>query len=76
MTGEGEASGADAPTVLAEATEAVKKATEAVQTTSRSIPRPSRRVVGLDRLASLTREMSLHALATAFLLGLIVARRR
>jgi hypothetical protein len=37
MTGEGEASGADAPTVLAEATEAVKKATEAVQTTSRSI---------------------------------------
>ena len=80
MTGEGEASGADAPTVLAEATEAVKKATEAVQTTSRSIAEAveagRRPGAPLDRLASLTREMPPHALATAFLLGLIVARRR
>ena len=36
MTGAGELSGADAPTMLARATEAVQKATE-VRTTSRSI---------------------------------------
>jgi hypothetical protein len=36
-TGAGEPSGADAPTMLAQATEAVLKATEAVRTTSRSI---------------------------------------
>src|ERR1700724_4482060 len=56
MTGKCEASGADAPTVLAEATEAIQKATEAVQTTSRSIakaveagrraPAPPRRAGG------------------------------
>jgi hypothetical protein len=80
MAGEGEASGADAPTKLAEATEAVRKTSEAVQTTSGSIQkaveagrRPS---VRLDRLASLTREAPLQSLAIAFLLGFIVAQRR
>jgi len=37
MTGAGEPLGADAPTMLVQAMEAVQKATEAVQTTSRSI---------------------------------------
>jgi hypothetical protein len=67
MAGEGEASGADAPIRLAEATEAVRKATEAVQTTSRSIARAvgvGRRPASLlDRLASLKREAPLQALA-------------
>jgi hypothetical protein len=80
MTGEDEASGADARTMLDGATEAVQKATEAVQTTSRSVAEAvetGRRPGGpLDRLASLTREAPLQSLAIAFLLGFIVARRR
>jgi hypothetical protein len=80
MTGKCKASGADAPTVLAEATESVQKATEAVQTTSRSIAESveadRRPDAPLDRLASLTREAPLQSLAIAFLLGFIVARRR
>jgi hypothetical protein len=79
MTGVGEPSAADAPTLLTQATEAVQKATEAVQTTSRSIAdaveagrRPG---VPPDRLASLTHEAPLQSLAIAFLIGFIVARR-
>jgi len=80
MTGKCEASGADVPTVLAEATEAVQKATEAVQTTSRSIAKAveagRRPDAPLDRLVSVTREAPLQSLAIAFLLGFIVAQRR
>jgi hypothetical protein len=46
MTGVGEPSAADAPTLLTQATEAVQKATEAVQTTSRGIADAVRRVAG------------------------------
>ena len=80
MTDEGEEAGANASTRLGEATEAVRTATEAVETTSQRIAdaikagrQPDR---PLDRLANLTREAPLQSLAIAFLLGLIIARRR
>jgi ElaB/YqjD/DUF883 family membrane-anchored ribosome-binding protein len=80
MAGEGEASGADAPSKLAEATEAVRKTSEAVQTTSRSIHKAveagRRPGVRFDRLATLTREAPLQSFAIAFILGFIVGRRR
>jgi hypothetical protein len=67
MAGEGEASGPNAPTMLAEATEAVRKATEAVESTSRIIGeavKSGRLPDGpLDRLASLTREAPFQFLA-------------
>jgi ABC-type transporter Mla maintaining outer membrane lipid asymmetry permease subunit MlaE len=70
----------DAPTVMAKAAEAVQDATEAVQTTSASIAsaieagrRPG---AFLDQLARLTRDVPLPALAMAFLLGVMIARRR
>jgi hypothetical protein len=73
-------SAADAQSVLSKATSAVREASEAVQTTTRSIAdavaadrRPG---APLDRLARLTCEAPLQSLAVAFLLGLIVARRR
>ena len=75
-----EASGADAQTVLSKATHAVREASEAVQTTTRRISDAveAARAPGrpLDRLARLTREAPLQALAVAFMFGLIVARRR
>ena len=75
-----EASGADAQTVLSKATQAVREASETVQTTTRSIADAveAARAPGrpLDRLARLTREVPLQALGVAFMLGLIVARRR
>ncbi len=46
MTGVGQPSAADVPTLLTKATEAVQKATKAVQTTGRTSPMPSRRVAG------------------------------
>jgi len=80
MTDEDETSGANAPTKLGEATEAVRTATEAVETTSQRIAyaikagrQPGR---PLDRLANMTRETPLQSLAIAFLLGFIIARRR
>ena len=80
MTDEDETSGANAPTKLGEATEAVRTATEAVETTSQRIAdaikagrQPGR---PLDRLSNLTRETPLQSLAIAFLLGFIIARRR
>jgi hypothetical protein len=76
MIGKREASGADAPTVLAEATESVQKATEAVQTTSRSIAESVEADRRPDARLDLTREAPLQSLAIAFLLGFIVARRR
>jgi hypothetical protein len=80
MTGEGETAGANASTKLGEATEAVRTATEAVETTSQRIAdaiEAGRQPGGpLDRLANLTRETPIQALAIAFLLGFIIARRR
>jgi hypothetical protein len=75
MTGE-----SDAPTMLNMATEAVHETTEAVQATTRSITRAieaGRRPGGLlGELARLTRGAPVQSLATAFLLGLIIARGR
>ena len=80
MTVEGEGSGADAATMLGEATEAVQKTAEVVQTTTRrvaaAVDAGRRPGAPLDRLASLTREVPLQSLAISFLLGFIVARRR
>jgi hypothetical protein len=80
MTVEGEGSGADAPTMLGQAAEAVQKTAEVVQTTTQhfaaAIDAGRRPGAPLDRLARLTREVPLQSLAISFLLGFIVARRR
>jgi hypothetical protein len=80
MTGEGETAGGNASAKLGEATEAVRTATEAVETTSQRVAdaiEAGRQPGGpLDRLAKLTRETPIQALAIAFLLGFIIARRR
>ena len=80
MTDEDETSGANAPTKLGEATEAVRTATEVVETTSQRIAdaiEAGRQPGGpLDHLANLTREAPLQSLAIAFLLGFIIAWRR
>src|SRR5258706_12877905 len=80
MTDEDERSGANAPTKLGDATEAFRTTTEAVETPTQRIAdaikagrQPDR---PLDRLANLTREAPLQSLSIAFLLGLIIARRR
>jgi hypothetical protein len=79
MTGAGEPSAADAPTLLTKGHESCSEATEAVQTTGRSIAdaveagrRPG---AAADRLASLTRGAPLQSLSIAFLVGFIIARR-
>jgi hypothetical protein len=74
------AEGKDPRSVLDKATDAVLDVTEAVQTTTDSIAgaiEDSRRPGGmLNQLARLTREAPLGALAVAFLIGIIFARRR
>jgi len=70
----------DSRTVLDKATNAVRGAAETVQSTTESIAdaiEDSRRPGGvLDQLARSTRESPLRALALAFIVGWIVARRR
>jgi hypothetical protein len=70
----------DPRTVLNKATDAVHSATDAVQSTTESIAEAiedSKRPGGvLDQVTRLTRESPLRALALAFLVGWIVARRR
>jgi hypothetical protein len=80
MIGEGEPSGADAPSKLAEAAEAVNAAKETVQKTTRRVAdaieagrRPGK---PLDLLSEWARTAPLHSLAIAFLLGFTIARRR
>jgi hypothetical protein len=72
--------GNDPRSVLDKATDAVLNVTEAVQTTTNSIAgaiEDSRRSGGmLNQLARLTREAPLGALAAAFLVGVMFARRR
>ena len=61
-------------------TDAVNGAAETVQTTTESVAaaiEDSRRPGGmLDQLSRMTREAPLRSLAIAFVVGLIVARRR
>jgi hypothetical protein len=79
MVNESDASSVDAQSVLSKATEVVRDASGTVQTTTRSIAdaiEAGRRLgAPLDRLARLTREAPVQALAIAFIIGLIVARR-
>jgi hypothetical protein len=71
---------ADPRTVLDKATGAVQDAAEAVQKTTDSIAsaiEDSRQPGGvLDQVTRVTRESPLRALALAFIVGWIVARRR
>ena len=73
-------SNAEAQSVLSKTTNAVREASEAVQATTQSIAdavAAGRRPRGnLDRLARLAREAPLQSLAIAFMVGLIIARRR
>ncbi len=80
MIGEGEQSGADAPSELAAAAEAVNVAKKTVQKTARSVAdaieagrRPGQ---PLDLLSEWARTAPIHSLAIAFLFGFIIARRR
>jgi hypothetical protein len=70
----------DAPSILAEAKESIETAAEAVKTTTRRVAQAvdAGRQPGapLDRLANWAREAPLQALAAAFLLGVLVGRRR
>jgi hypothetical protein len=72
--------GNDPRSSLNKATDAVLNVTEAVQTTTDSIAgviEDSRRPGGtLNQIARLTREAPLGALAIAFLIGIMFARRR
>jgi hypothetical protein len=71
---------AEAQGILSKTSDVVWEASVAVQSTTQSIAdavaagrRPG---APLDQLARLTREAPLQSLAVAFILGLIVARRR
>jgi methyl-accepting chemotaxis protein len=70
----------DPRTVLDKAADAVNSAAEAVQSTTESIAgviEDSKRPGGvLDQVTRITREAPLRALALAFLVGWIAARRR
>jgi hypothetical protein len=70
----------DPRSALEKATDAVNGAAETVQTTTESIAaaiEDSRRPGGiLDQLSRFTREAPLHSLTIAFVVGLIIARRR
>jgi ElaB/YqjD/DUF883 family membrane-anchored ribosome-binding protein len=70
----------DRRSAFEKATDAVNGAAETVQTTTESVAaaiKDSRRPGGiLDQLSRFTREAPLRSLAVAFVVGLIVARRR
>jgi hypothetical protein len=81
MIGEGEPlNDIDGPSRLDRAKEAVQAAGETVkattQTLAKAIDEGRRPGAPLDRLARWTREAPLHAIAVAFLLGIIAAGRR
>jgi len=81
MIGEGEPLNIpDSPSKLDQAKEAVQAASRAVKETTQSVTdaieagrRPG---APLDRVAQWTREAPLPALALAFMLGVLIARRR
>ena len=70
----------DPRTTVDKATDAVRNAADAVQRRTESVAAAiddSRRPGGvLDQLSRFTREAPLRALAAAFVIGLIVARKR
>jgi ElaB/YqjD/DUF883 family membrane-anchored ribosome-binding protein len=70
----------DGPGKLEQAKEAVQTASETVQSTTRTVADAihEARQPGepLDRLAQWTRAAPLHSLAIAFLVGIILGRRR
>jgi hypothetical protein len=70
----------DLRTSFEKVTEAAKDAVEAVLTTTESVAAAiddSRRPGGiLNQLSRMTREAPLRSLAAAFVIGLIIARRR
>jgi hypothetical protein len=81
MIGEGEPlSATEAHSKLEEAKEAVQTATAAVKTTTQGIAEAidAGRKPGapLDRLARWAREAPLHAVMVAFLMGVVLGRRR
>jgi hypothetical protein len=81
MIGEGEPlKDMDGPSKLDQAKEAVHAAGETVKTTTQTLAKAidegRRPGAPLDRLAHWTREAPLHAIAVAFLVGVIVANRR
>ena len=72
--------GTDGPSKLDQTTEAVQAATQTVKETTRSVADAieAGRQPGapLDRLARWAREAPLHAVTIAFLVGVLVGRRR
>jgi hypothetical protein len=81
MIGEGEPlQNIDGPTKLDQAREAVQAATQTVRETTRSVAEAvgagRRPGAPLDRLARWAREAPLHAVAVAFLVGVLVGGRR
>ena len=72
--------GTDGPSKLDQATDAVQAATQTVKETTRSVADAieAGRQPGapLDRLARWAREAPLHAVTIAFLVGVLVGRRR
>jgi hypothetical protein len=70
----------DAPSILAEAKEAVGTAADAVKATTQrvaeAIDAGRRPGAPLDRLANWAREAPLHAVMVAFLIGVVIGRRR
>jgi hypothetical protein len=81
MIGEGEPlQPSDGPRKLDEAKEAVQAAAETVKATTQSVADAieAGRQPGapLDRLVRWTREAPLHAIAVAFLIGVVIGRRR
>ena len=81
MTGEHEPlQDTDGPGKLDQATAAVQAATQTVRETTRSVAgaiEASRKPEApLDRLARWARETPLHAVAVAFLFGVLLGRRR
>jgi ElaB/YqjD/DUF883 family membrane-anchored ribosome-binding protein len=73
--------GIENPNKLEQATEAVQAATQTVKETTQSVAdavEAGRRQPGapLDRLARWAQEAPLHAVAVAFLVGVLLGRRR
>ena len=81
MIGEGEPlETADGPTKLSQAKDAVQAAAQTIKETTQSVTdaveagrQPG---ASLERLARWAREAPLHAVTVAFLVGVLIARRR
>jgi hypothetical protein len=81
MASDGEALyGSEGPSKLEQAKEAIETVADTVQTTTRrvadAIDAGRQPGAPLDRLAGWTRAAPMHSLAIAFLVGILVGRRR